>query len=72
VQLSDSTIIEFDRHRNRVIFRRSLMFRITRRTDRLADVRFCDSCAQVTTAAERARRHRERTVSYAQAQIWLH
>jgi hypothetical protein len=46
------------------------MFRIARRTDGLADVRFCDSCAAVTTGAERARRHYERAVSRAQGQVW--
>jgi hypothetical protein len=45
------------------------MFRLTRRADRLADVRFCDSCAEVTTAGERARRHYERTVHHVLAQV---
>jgi hypothetical protein len=34
---------------------------------RLAGVQFCDSCTEVTTAAERARRHHERTVLHAEA-----
>jgi len=42
------------------------MIRFFRRAGRLAGVRFCDSCAEVTTAAERARRHHERTVLRAQ------
>jgi hypothetical protein len=42
------------------------MFRLTR----LSGVRFCGSCAEVTTAAERARLHRERTVTRALAQTW--
>jgi len=42
------------------------MFRFTRRTARPAGVRFCESCTEVTTAAERARRHHERTVLRAQ------
>jgi hypothetical protein len=46
------------------------MFRITRRNVRLSGVQFCDSCAEVTTAAERARRHHERTVISALGQIW--
>jgi len=45
------------------------MFRITRRAARLSGVQFCDSCAEVTTAAERARLHRERTVTRALAQM---
>ena len=44
------------------------MFRITRRAARLSGVQFCDSCAEVTTATERARRHHERTVTRALAQ----
>ena len=43
------------------------MFRLTRRAGRPSDVRFCDSCAEVTTAGDRARRHRDRI--RAQAQI---
>jgi hypothetical protein len=37
------------------------MFRITRRRPTEAGVRFCDGCAEVTTAAQRAERHHERT-----------
>jgi len=37
------------------------MFRLAR----LAGVQFCDSCTEVTTATERARRHHERTVLHA-------
>lgn len=43
------------------------MFGSTRRSSALrAGVRFCDSCAQVSTAAERAQRHydRARTTAY--------
>ena len=46
------------------------MFRITRRIVRLSGVQFCDSCAEVSTAAERARRHYERTVTGALGQAW--
>jgi hypothetical protein len=42
------------------------MFRRTRRTDRLAGMRFRDGCTEVTTAAGRARRQHERTVLWAQ------
>jgi hypothetical protein len=45
------------------------MFRTARRTARLSGVRFCDSCAEVTTAAERARLHRDRIVSHAVRQM---
>ena len=45
------------------------MFRINRRTARLSGVRFCDSCAEVTTAAERARLHGDRIVSHALGQM---
>ena len=43
------------------------MLRITRRATG-SGVRFCDSCAQVTTAEQRARRHLDRV--RAQAQAW--
>jgi hypothetical protein len=46
------------------------MFRIIRRAVRLSGVQFCDSCAEVTTATQRARRHHERTVTRALAQTW--
>ena len=46
------------------------MFRIARRANRLSEVRFCDSCAEVTTAADRARRHHDRTMTRALAQVW--
>ena len=46
------------------------MFRLTRRAARLSGVQFCDSCAEVTTATERARRHHERTVTRALTQAW--
>jgi hypothetical protein len=46
------------------------MFRIASRAARLSGVRFCDSCAEVSTAAERARRHRDRIVSHALGQTW--
>ncbi|MEV4794578.1 hypothetical protein [Asanoa sp. NPDC049475] len=36
------------------------MFRISRRSVAEAGVQFCDSCAEVTTADERARRRHER------------
>jgi hypothetical protein len=36
------------------------MFRFTRRPTTQAAVRFCDSCAEVTTLDERARRRFER------------
>ena len=36
------------------------MFRIARRHLVAAEVRFCDSCAEVTTADERARRRYDR------------
>jgi hypothetical protein len=39
----------------------------SRRTGRLAGVRFCDSCTEVTTAEDRARRHRDRTLTQAQS-----
>jgi hypothetical protein len=48
------------------------MFRLARRAARLAGVQFCDSCAEVTTAAERARLHRERVINRALAQTWPH
>ncbi|WP_426502938.1 hypothetical protein ACPPVO_35600 [Dactylosporangium sp. McL0621] len=44
------------------------MFRIARRRAAAAGVQFCDSCAEVTTADERARRRYETAV--AQAQSW--
>ena len=37
------------------------MFRFTRRSAVPAGVRFCDSCAEVSTTAERARRRLDRT-----------
>ena len=37
------------------------MFRFTRRPIQLAEVRFCDSCAEATTLDERARRRYDRT-----------
>jgi hypothetical protein len=43
------------------------MFRLTRRA-RHTEVRFCDSCGQVTTTRERARRQHERAV--AEAHSW--
>lgn len=46
------------------------MFRFTRRAVRLSGVRFCDSCAEVTTAAERARRHYEHAVTRALGRAW--
>jgi hypothetical protein len=36
------------------------MFRFARRTRTADGVRFCDSCAEVTTAEQRAARHYER------------
>ena len=45
------------------------MFRTARRTARLSGVRFCDRCAEVTTAAERARLHHDRTVTRVLAQM---
>lgn len=44
------------------------MFRITRRRPVETGVRFCDGCAEVTTAAQRAERRAERTRS--QAMTW--
>jgi hypothetical protein len=44
------------------------MFRINRRRTVAAGVQFCDSCAEVTTADDRARRRYDTTV--AQAQSW--
>ncbi|MEV6637888.1 hypothetical protein AB0M54_44905 [Actinoplanes sp. NPDC051470] len=46
------------------------MFRLPRRTPRLSGVQFCDSCAEVTTAADRARLHRERVISHALTLTW--
>jgi hypothetical protein len=46
------------------------MFRLIRRQVRLSGVQFCDTCAEVTTAAERARLHRERAVTRALGQSW--
>jgi|KBSSwiStaDraftv2_1062776.scaffolds.fasta_scaffold331481_4 hypothetical protein len=43
------------------------MFHIARRRTRPAGVRFCDGCAEVTTAEQRARRRYERTVAEAHA-----
>ncbi|WP_327010719.1 hypothetical protein OHA72_27665 [Dactylosporangium sp. NBC_01737] len=37
------------------------MFRFPRRSTPQAGVRFCDSCAEVSTTAERAQRRVERT-----------
>ncbi|MEV4511222.1 hypothetical protein AB0K00_19885 [Dactylosporangium sp. NPDC049525] len=37
------------------------MFRFSRRSAVKAGVRFCDGCAEVSTAAERAQRRVERT-----------
>jgi hypothetical protein len=37
------------------------MFRFTRRPASQAGVRFCDSCAEVTTREDRARRRYDRT-----------
>jgi hypothetical protein len=48
------------------------MFRLTRRAACLSRVQFCDRCAEVTTAAERARLHRDRVVTRALAQTWPH
>jgi len=45
------------------------MFRFARRAGWLAGVRFCDGCAEVTTAGARARRHHERTVLRAQTLV---
>jgi hypothetical protein len=42
------------------------MFRFARRTARPTGVQFCESCTEVTTAVERARRHHERAVLRAQ------
>ncbi|MEQ4306154.1 hypothetical protein ABNF97_33020 [Plantactinospora sp. B6F1] len=36
------------------------MFRLFRRRSPLAGVRFCDGCAEVTTAEQRARRRYDR------------
>ena len=44
------------------------MFRINRRRAADAGVRFCDGCAEVTTAAHRAERRLERTRT--QALVW--
>jgi len=44
------------------------MFRSTRRIVRLSGVRFCDSRAGVSTVAERARLHDERTATSALGQ----
>nr|WP_296069142.1 hypothetical protein [uncultured Actinoplanes sp.] len=41
------------------------MFRFPRRPAPDAGVRFCDGCAEVSTPAERARRHRDRTIARA-------
>lgn len=43
------------------------MFWTSRRTRRMAGVRFCDSCTEVTTSADRARRDRDRTLERAQS-----
>lgn len=43
------------------------MFRITRRARTADGVRFCDGCAEVTTAAQRAERRYER-----ERQRWQH
>ena len=37
------------------------MFRFPRRSAAQASVRFCDGCAEVSTAADRARRRMDRT-----------
>jgi hypothetical protein len=37
------------------------MFRFARRTSPPAGVQFCDSCAEVSTTADRARRRMDRT-----------
>lgn len=42
-----------------------------RRATRPAGVRFCDSCAEVTTAGERARRRYDTTVARAHAWVPL-
>ena len=46
------------------------MFRIIRRRTPELGVRFCDSCAEVTTADERARRRYDRTRADVQAFTW--
>ena len=43
------------------------MFRITRRSQAAETVRFCDGCAEVTTATQRAERHYERGRAHWQA-----
>ena len=47
------------------------MIRLLRRTEPTAGVRFCDGCAEVTTAAQRARdRHDQtRTAAYTLAGV---
>ncbi|MGI5175330.1 hypothetical protein ACQEVZ_03245 [Dactylosporangium sp. CA-152071] len=47
------------------------MFRFRRRAMRPSGVRFCDSCAEVTTADERARRRHEHTVAQARSRVPL-
>jgi hypothetical protein len=70
MQVLALTVIEVDTCRSRVNFWRFVMFRLSRRAARLSGVQFCDSCAEVTTAAERARLHRDRVVSHALGQLW--
>jgi hypothetical protein len=45
------------------------MLRLFRRVAPGSGVRFCDGCAEVTTVADRARRHRDRAVLRAQATL---
>jgi len=45
------------------------MIRLPRRTEPTAGVRFCDSCAEVTTPADRARRYRDRAIQRAHAAL---
>ncbi|MEV4760762.1 hypothetical protein AB0J86_37450 [Micromonospora sp. NPDC049559] len=48
------------------------MLRFVRRRGAAAGVRFCDGCAEVTTAEQRARRHHERAHTDVLARTWPH
>ena len=64
VQPSVSTVIKFEIYRIHALG--ADMFRFTRRSAPLTGVQFCESCTEVSTAGERARRHHERVILRAQ------
>jgi hypothetical protein len=57
----------FERHQTSRIYEETTMFTTSRRRKSDPGVRYCDACAEVTTATQRAQRRHEQTRDRAMA-----